>query len=213
MLTAERVLTVAPRATPYVHQLLLQMRRTRIDQTHERAAVFLGQIHVESGGFGRVVESLNYSTHALLSLFRRSRISEADAARYGRNAHHPANQEALANILYGGRFGERQLGNTEPGDGWKFRGRGLKQLTGRDNYARFSRAWWGDERLLDDPDMVAQPHGAVASAVWFWGSRPGLNALADDLDVEAVTAVVNGGDNGLEDREKWTRAYLEAFTS
>ena len=215
MIDVDRILSVAPHAHPYVIQLRLQMQRAGIDANDTRAAVFLGQIHVESGGFRRVVESLNYSTNALLQVFGRHRISRDEAARYGRNAHHPANQVALANILYGGEFGRKQLGNTELGDGWKFRGRGLKQLTGRDNYRRFSLAWRGDEHLLQQPEVVEQPHAAVASAVWFWESQKdrGIEKAADARDVETVTELVNGGDNGLDDRFHWTAQYLRAFAA
>ena len=76
------------------------------------------------------------------------RITEAQAQRYGRTDNRPADQQAIANIVYGGAWGKKNLGNTEPDDGWRFRGRGLIQLTGRDNYRRCSRALFGDERLL-----------------------------------------------------------------
>lgn len=211
MLTAKAIIAVAPAAKPYAAELVRQMAEAGILVNARRASMFLGQIHVESDGFTAVVESLNYRATALISLFGRHRISKDDAFKFGRTADHPANQSALANILYGGEFGRKQLGNTEPGDGWRFRGRGLKQLTGRDNYRRFSRAWLGDESLLEDPDRVANPDGAVASAVWFWASRQ-LNAEADRGTVSSVTRIVNGGQNGLQEREKWTATYRQAIT-
>lgn len=209
-ITPEKIIAVAPAAKPYADELVKQMLKKRID-TPLRASRFLGQVHVESMGFRRVVENLDYSEQALLKLFSRSRISAADAARYGRNKDHPADQRALADILYGGEFGRRELGNTQPGDGWRFRGRGLKQLTGRYNYEKFSLAWLGDETLLDSPELVERPAGAVASAVWFWVSH-GLNQLADTGTVTSITRVVNGGTNGLADRVKWTEAYSKALT-
>ncbi len=210
MITASDIIALAPAAEAYAPQLLDQMKRSQIDVRPQRAAMFLGQIHVESGGFKNVVENLNYSTGALISLFGRHRISAAEAQRYGRNEQHPADPQALANVLYGGAFGRRELGNTEVGDGWRFRGSGLKQLTGRDNYRRFSLAWLGDESLLRDPVRIERPDGAVASAIWFWNSHR-LNELADYGDVVAVTKTVNGGSNGLDERRRWYNAYLKAF--
>lgn len=211
MLTAKTIIGVAPAASLYAEELIRQMAEAGILANASRASKFLGQVHVESGGFTKVVESLNYSSQTLKKLFGRHRISLEDADRYGRNERHKSDQKALANILYGGEWGRKNLGNTEPGDGWRFRGRGLKQLTGRDNYRRFSKAWLGDESLLLNPDRVAQPDGAVASAVWFWASHQ-LNAEADRGTVASVTRIVNGGDIGLADRERWTQIYREAMT-
>lgn len=213
MLTAKTIVKVAPAAEPYANELLKQMAEAGILANASRASKFLGQIHVESGGFVSVVESLNYAADSKMMrrFIKWGRISAADAEKFGRTAQHPANQNALANILYGGEFGRKQLGNTQPGDGWRFRGRGLKQLTGRDNYRRFSLAWLGDESLLITPDRVAAPDGAVASAVWFWNSRQ-LNQVADRGSVADVTLKVNGGDVGLNEREHWTSVYREAMT-
>ena len=97
------------------------------------------------------------------------------------------------------------LGNTQPGDGFKFRGRGLIQITGRSNYANASQAIYADDRLLDTPELLQQPEGAAASAGWFWDSH-GINAKADADDIYAVTHAVNGGLNGLPQRQ----AYLAA---
>lgn len=206
MISAKSIIEVAPAAAPYASELVKQMAEAQIQANPKRAAMFLGQIAVESGGFKQVVESLNYSADALKKLFGRHRISLEDAERYGRRAGHPADQKALANILYGGDFGRKQLGNTQTGDGWKFRGRGLKQLTGRDNVRRFSRAWLGDESLLDNPDRIADPDGAVASAIWFWAANQ-LNAEADRGTVQSVTRIINGGQNGLPERLAWTDKF------
>lgn len=84
-----------------------------------------------------VRENLNYSTDALISKFGRHRISEADARKYGRSGGRPANQEAIANAIYGGEWGRKNLGNTQSGDGWKYRGGGLPQVTGRANFRKF----------------------------------------------------------------------------
>ncbi len=173
-------------------------------------AGFLSQIGVESGGLTAVVENLNYKVSALIALFGKHRISEEDANLYGRNdaTGQKANQEMLANILYGGEFGRRNLGNTEHGDGWKYRGRGLKQLTGRANYKACGAALGID--LIDDPDQLAQPTAAALSAAWFWASRrgAGIEDAAEAGDVRKITKLVNGGDNGLAQRET---LYAEAL--
>jgi putative chitinase len=90
----------------------------------------------ESGGYTRLVENLNYAADKLVGVFGAKRITQQQADQYGRNSSHPANQEAIANIVYGGDWGKANLGNTVQGDGWKFRGRGLKQITGRENYQK-----------------------------------------------------------------------------
>lgn len=175
--------------------------------------MFLGQVHTETGGFTAKTESLNYAYDSpmMRKFISWGRISDADARKFGRTADHPAHQNALANILYGGDWGRKNLGNTQPGDGWKFRGRGGKQLTGRANYRKFSRAWLGDESLLENPDRVAQPDGWVASAIHFWKSN-GLNEVADRGTVDDVTKIVNGGTVGLSDRKSWTLKYAGAWS-
>lgn len=208
-ITRDRILAVAPDAEPYVTALLQQMQDADIT-TDQRAAHFLGQVFVESMGFARTTESLNYSAARLKTLFGRHRISIADADQFGSKPGQKANQSAIANLLYGGKWGRQNLGNTQPGDGWKYRGRGLKQLTGRDNYARFSQAWLGSDVLLSEPQRVADPPGAVASAIWFWTDKH-LNPVADLGSVAAVTRIVNGGENGLSERRDMTAKFLEAF--
>lgn len=173
-----------------------------------RAAQWIAQVGHESGDFRVTTENLNYRVSALTTMFGR-RISPPDAARLGRDdaKGQKANPEGIANVIYGGDWGARNLGNTQPGDGWKFRGRGLIQVTGRSNYSACSRALYGDEQiLLNEPDILAEPDGAIRSACWFWNSRK-LNALADREDLEGVTRLINGGTNGMDDRRtRYTRA-------
>jgi len=104
--------------------------------------------------------------------------------------------------IYGGEaYNNRpDLGNIMPGDGPRFRGRGLIQITGRTNYEQCSMALFGNKRLLDTPELLEQPVNAVRSAMWFWNTR-GLNALADSDDIRAVTRRINGGYNGLDNRK------------
>lgn len=231
MIRAEDIVKIAPAAAPYAGQLLRQAAESGILANQKRISHFLAQIQVESQGFASPVENLNYAADALISKFGRHRISVAEAQKFGRIdakvrqrtgwvlKDQPAHQSALANILYGGAFGRDELGNTQAGDGWKFRGRGLKQLTGRDNYRRFSRAWLGDESLLEKPERVAEPDGAVASAVWFWVAN-GLNEVADGAPVlpkvdpdgcKRVTRKVNGGLNGYPERLEWTSRYAKLW--
>jgi putative chitinase len=164
-----------------------------------RAAHFLAQVAVETGGLAHVEESLNYSVDGLRNTFGVHRISDADCAKFGRIdkvvggrriVERPANQEAIANIVYGGAFGRTQLGNTEQGDGWRYRGGGMLQTTGRTNYRKA-----GHE---DDPETLRTPEGAFRSALHEWMTR-GCDALADADDVTAVRKAINGGTIGLED--------------
>lgn len=189
---------VVPAIKPYMPHLLAATERWNIN-TELRVCHFLAQLAVESAAFTSVLENLNYREDKLIPLFGPRRISKADAFKYGRSVDRkrPANQEMLANILYGGKWGLVNLGNSQPGDGWKFRGRGLKQITGRVNYIAVSGALFDDDRLLANPALLEKPEYAAMSAGAFWDSRD-LNYLADQDDVEAITLKVNGGTNGLE---------------
>ena len=175
-----------------------------------RLAHFLAQIGHESIGFSATRESMNYSVEAILKTFSRARISEADAKTFGRldKPARPANQSAIANLAYGGAWGLTNLGNTKPGDGWKYRGGGLMQTTGKKNYSDAGRAIGVD--LVTNPDLLNVPENATMSAGAFWHSR-NLNALADtdsgawnEADKAvfvAITGKINGGINGIADRE------------
>lgn len=176
--------------------------------TPRRIAGFLSQIAHESGKLGTLQESLNYSAEALIKLFGRHRISESDARRFGRTAGHKADQEAIANTIYGGEWGRKNLGNFVHGDGWRFRGRGLKQLTGRSNYDRCGAAIGED--LLSYPDRLLLPVNAALSAGWFWKSN-GLNEIADRGDVRQMTKVINGGAIGLPERTALYGKALEVL--
>jgi putative chitinase len=167
--------------------------------TFREVASFLANINVESAGLTQLTESLNYSCAALIAKFSRERISVADANRYGRGNGHAADQEALANILYGGAWGAKNLGNTQPGDGWRFKGYGPKEITGRANQTAFANAI--GKPLDEIPDYVRTPDGGMMSAGWYWKSH--------DLDKEAATPgvtddrrAINGGTFGLADVEK-----------
>lgn len=106
--------------------------------------------------------------------------------------------------------GRKDLGNTQPGDGVKFAGRGLIQVTGRANYAKASQALFGDDRLLRTPELLEQPEWAAKSAAWYWTTR-NLNALADEDRFTDITKAINGGTNGLDDRKQRYRLALSVL--
>jgi putative chitinase len=154
--------------------------------TPKRQACFIGQCMHESGGFKFLKENLNYSAKALMNTWP-SRFPDMDMAeKYERQP------EKIANKVYSGR-----MGNTEDGDGAKYIGRGLIQLTGKDNYRAFGEAIGED--LVANPQLVEQPRYAALSAGWFWNKR-GLNALADAMDITTLTVRINGGKIGIDDR-------------
>jgi putative chitinase len=164
----------------------------------QRAAMFLANVGVESGGMSTLAENLNYSVDALLAKFGRHRISEADARRFGRSGTRPADQRAIANAIYGGEWGRRNLGNTQPDDGWNCRGQGLLQTTGRGNMAilaRRLRARLGANRVPDfeaDPSKLQVPLWAALSACDYVDMRA-LNGLADAGDFDGYCDTVNIG--------------------
>jgi putative chitinase len=167
--------------------------------TPKRQACFIGQCMHESGGFKLLRENLNYSAKALMATWP-SRFPDADIAeKYARQP------EMIANKVYGGR-----MGNTEDGDGAKYIGRGLIQLTGKDNYMAFGEAIGED--LVSNPQLVEQPRYAALSAGWFWNKR-GLNALADAMDIETLTKRINGGSIGIDDRKAKISMVLNAISS
>lgn len=201
MITSALLAALVPSTRPailagFAPPLDTACRRFGID-TPSRQAMFLTQIAHESGGFTRLSESLNYGADKLVPTFGAARISEADALRLGRLPNRPADPAGIANIVYGGEWGRVNLGNTQPGDGWRFRGRGLIQLTGRDVYQRAGDALGLD--LLGDPDLLLRPDHAAASAAWFWDWKD-CNRFADTGQLTACTRRINGGLKGIEER-------------
>ena len=154
--------------------------------TPKRQAAFIGQCAVESANFTRLQENLNYSAQRLTQVWP-SRFPNISMAEPYAN-----NPEKLADFVYAGR-----MGNLQDGDGWKFHGRGLIQLTGRENYANCGSGVGVD--LIDNPDLLLTPQYAVLSAGWFWNKK-GLNALADTQEYGAMTRRINGGLTGLDER-------------
>lgn len=190
MVVTRRLLTALgvseANADRYLDTLNAAMALHAID-TPLRIAHFLAQVAHESSCLGRVVENMSYSAERLLQVFPRHFASLAEAQAYSRQP------ERIGSRVYGGRMGN---GDEASGDGYRYRGRGLIQLTGKDNYRAFSR--WSGVDVVAQPDLVAD-HYAVQSAVYFWDSNA-LNARADLDDIVTVTRRINGGLNGLDDR-------------
>ena len=152
----------------------------------KRVAAFIAQIGHESGHLVRLVENLNYSADAL----RRIWPSRFNAELASTAARKP---EQIANIAYG-----KRMGNTEQGDGWKYRGRGLIQITGKNNYRACGEALGLD--LIAQPELLEKPQHACMSAAWFWATN-GLNTLVDAGKFDAITQRINGGQNRAADRQ------------
>lgn len=163
--------------------------------TPRRQAAFLAQCGHESLNFTKLVESLNYSVAGLLTTFP-TRVTPALAAKVGRSPLQAADQLAIGDLVYGGR-----MGNIKSGDGFRYRARGAIGITGKDNYAACGAALGLD--LVNAPELLQILPGAARSAAWFWRTH-GCNELADVNDFEAITRKVNGGLNGLTDRQnRW----------
>lgn len=166
--------------------------------TPERIAMFMAQVGHESGGLKRKEENLNYSAQRLMQVFPKY-FRDVDPKDYERNP------EAIANRVYGNRMGN---GPEETGDGYRYRGRGFIQLTGKNNYQAFADAM--GMAVEDAAEYLSTSEGAAMSAAWFWDMR-GLNDHADRGDVLTVTKKINGGTIGLKEREEYYHAALEIF--
>jgi putative chitinase len=161
--------------------------------TDQRIAGFISQCAHESMDFNALSENLNYREETLNKVFPRYfGPGKRNAAEYAKNP------EKIANYVYMDEFRTSKLGNTQPGDGWRFRGRGLKQLTGRDNYSRFAKDY--NMTAEQAAEWLETKEGALASALWFWNTNK-LNTIADTGNVAALTKKINGGDIGLADRQ------------
>ena len=175
--------------------------RRRMIWPGRRLAAFAATIAHESAGGAILHENLNYSSAGLMKTWP-LRFTQDEADALGRLPGKPADPAGIANKVYGGR-----MGNKAPGDGWRYRGRGLIHLTGRDNYRRAGEALALD--LEERPDQAAEWGVAAEIAAWFWAEN-GCNALADLGDVEGWRRRVNGGLIGLEDVRKRYEAAVRA---
>lgn len=168
-----------------------QLRRI-MPYAGDRAAIYLDPLNQAMAEFG-------IDTPARQAGFLAQIAHESGSLKYTR--------EIASGATYEGR---RDLGNTEPGDGMRFKGRGLIQITGRHNYMICSLALYGDERLLDKPWLLESVIGACRSAAWYW-SAFGLNAIADAGDVKRMTRRINGGLNGLAERQAYYTQALQVL--
>jgi putative chitinase len=177
------------------HEALMKVLPKYGITTKRRVAHFVSQCAHESNNFRSLSENLNYSEKALNAVFGRyfGAPPKRNAAEYARNP------EMIANYVYQDEFRKYKMGNVNEGDGWLFRGRGLKQLTGRENYTRFGRTV--DMTAEEAAKYVGTFQGAIESACWFWDAN-NLNDIADTDDVVKMTRKINGGKIGLEDRQK-----------
>ena len=167
--------------------------------TPKRQACFIGQCMHESGGFKILQENLNYSAAALMRTWP-SRFPDLDTA--DKYAHNP---ELIASKVYAGR-----MGNTTPEEAGKYIGRGLIQLTGKENYANCGVGIGVD--LLGHPDWLATPKYAALSAGWFFNKKS-INQLSDVMDIETMTKRINGGLIGIEDRKVKIKKVLDALSN
>jgi putative chitinase len=169
---------------------------------------FFANVAHESGGFEIMTESLNYSVDALKRMFGRHRISIADAEKYGRSATQKANQRMIGNIIYGGKWGLQNLGNTLPNDGFDLRGGGYMQITGRRNYQKFTD-WYNKlnntKYTLQEIAVLIRTNELVSihAACWLFAIEKKLIDEADADQITATRKAINGGTNGLADTIKY----------
>jgi putative chitinase len=194
-ITREQLQQIIPR-NPYIDQWVSALNQLLPDygiDTPQRVAAFLAQCAHESGNFVFLKENLNYRAASLRKIFPKYFPDDAIANQY---ASLPNKAEAIANRIYANRMGN---GPEESGDGYRYCGRGLIQLTGRNNYEAFA------DSIESTPEEVSEYlqtfEGAVQSACWFWESN-NLNQFADTDDIKTMTRRINGGFIGLEDRIK-----------
>jgi putative chitinase len=180
---------------PYVEHWCEALNKLLADyeiDTPARQAAFLAQCAHESGGFTALHENLNYRPETLVKIFKKYfdlPLAQQYCAR-------PNKQEAIANRVYASRMGN---GDEASGDGFRFCGRGLIQLTGRSNYTNFAMSI--ETPVEEIPAFLQTFEGAVQSACWFWENN-NLNKWADAGDIEKMTRIINGGTIGLEDRKR-----------
>jgi len=217
VITAEQLRKAAPNCKDpvlWVRALNAAMEEFGINSDIDFMVEFLAQAAHESGSFNRLEESLNYTADRLAAVWP-SRfgtkdeagklVPNADARRLAGRPHE------LADFVYGGRFG-----NDQPGDGWKYRGRGFG-VTFKDNYVKVSKLM-NDPLVIACPDRLCTKDGAARAFAAWWSSDPKLNALAqdettdnDEADFVGISKIVNGGKTGIEERRKFRAAFKEVL--
>ena len=174
--------------------------------TKLRIAHFMAQIEHESG-LKPISENLNYSKEGLLNVFNKYFTDDilsknGDIEKLGTSTLYARQPEKIANRVYANRMGN---GDELSGEGWKYRGRGFLQITGKENYFRLTNDT--DLDCLKNPDLLLDEPNAMISALWFWNLK-GLNKLADKNDIIGITKKINGGLNGIEHRKELLKKYL-----
>lgn len=168
-----------------------------------RLAHFMAQIEHESG-FKAVSENLNYSKEGLLNTFGKYFTKDVivdDVQKLGTATLYARQPQKIANKVYANRMGN---GDENSGDGWKYRGRGFIQITGKDNYTMLSK----DTRIdfVNNPDLLLTEANSLISALWYWNKHM-INLLADKNDIKAITRTINGGYNGINERTDLFNKY------
>ncbi len=190
MITIEQLEALAPHATDQENTVnAINSVCEKFDiNTDRRVRYFMTQTSFESAGFTHFEENLHYSHAEQLVRVWPSHFSMTGDDGKALASDYVGNPEKLGNFIYANRNGN---GDVDSGDGWAFRGRGPIELTGRSNYEACSQAVYGDDRLVTNPDLVAECEAGFMSSGWFW-SEHGLNALSDDDEFTKVTKAING---------------------
>ena len=199
MITLDQFKQIAPQCKNQElwYNTIVDILPTYTIDSNLRIAAFMAEMVYESNQFNEISENLNYSAEGLIKTFP-IHFNSVEATEY---QHQP---EKIANRVYGCRNGN---GDETSGDGYKYRGRGLVQLTFHDNYSACSQSLNGDNLFLDDPDQLLRPDVAVSAACWYWNNH-NLNALADAGDLLGITKKINGGINGQNERESLYQKIL-----
>lgn len=179
----QKIKSLYPNAIKGIFEVL-EKELNKQDWSDDNKCHFLAQCAHESAGFRIITENLNYSVEGLKKIFPKYFLYVKNPLEYARRP------EKIANVVYANRMGN---GDEKSGDGWKYRGRGIIQITGKYNYDLCLKAIG-----RDDPDYLATPEGAVISAIWFWKK----NFLDKEYNITTITKRVNGGVNGLNDRKE-----------
>ena len=192
LISKERFNKVFPNAVSGMYDAIDKQIAVAGCITKPQQAMFIAQYGHETQGYTRLSENLNYSANGLVNVFRKYFPTLNLAKQYERKS------QAIANKVYANRMGN---GSEASGDGWKYRGRGLPHLTGKDNYGKF-QAWLG--KTVEPEELSTDLNLAIKAGVWYWLA----NGLANLGSVEKVTVRINGGTNGLEERCKLYRDLM-----